>query len=96
MLDDHLVKNRALLDYKKRLCVQVAILEFFQRGDPMNLVLIKKLLLGLLLDELRLEIMLDDHLVQNRAFLDYKKKPIWSSGHLGFLQRGDPMNIVPN
>ena len=38
MFDDHLVKNRALLDYKKGLFGQVAILEFFQRGDPMNLL----------------------------------------------------------
>ena len=33
-----LVTNRALLAYKKGLFGQVAILEFFQRGDPMNLV----------------------------------------------------------
>ena len=38
MFDDHLVKNQTLLDYKKGLFCQVAILEFFQRGDPMNLV----------------------------------------------------------
>ena len=38
MFNDLLVKNRALLDYKKDLFAQVAILEFFQRGDPMNLV----------------------------------------------------------
>ena len=38
MLDDHLVKKLAFLDYKKGLFGQVAILEFFQRGDPMNLV----------------------------------------------------------
>ena len=38
MIDDRLVTNRALLDYKKGLFGQVAILEFFQRGDPMNLV----------------------------------------------------------
>ena len=38
MFDDHLNKNQALLDYKKRLFGQVALLEFFQRGDPMNLV----------------------------------------------------------
>ena len=45
MFDDRLVTNRALLDYKKGLFDykkglfgQVAILEFFQRGDPMNLV----------------------------------------------------------
>ena len=36
MFDDHLVKNRALLDYEKSLFGQVAISEFFQRGDPMN------------------------------------------------------------
>ena len=38
MFYDHLVKNRALLDYKKDLLGEVAILEFFQKGDPMNLV----------------------------------------------------------
>ena len=38
MFDDHLVKNRAFLDYKKSLFGQVDILQFFQRGDPMNLV----------------------------------------------------------
>ena len=38
MFDDHLVKNQTLLDYKKGLCGQVAILEVFHRGDPMNLV----------------------------------------------------------
>ena len=38
MFDDHLVQNRALLDYIKGLLAQVAILEFFQKGDPMNLV----------------------------------------------------------
>ena len=42
MFDDRLVTNRALLDYKKGLFAQLAILEFFQRGDPMNLVQIKK------------------------------------------------------
>ena len=38
MFDDHLVNNRAILDYKKGLFGQVPILQFFQRGDPMNLV----------------------------------------------------------
>ena len=38
MYDDHLVKNQALLDYKKDLVGEGSILEFFQRGDPMNLV----------------------------------------------------------
>ena len=36
--NDHLVKNRALLDYRKGLFGQVAILEFFKTGNPMNLV----------------------------------------------------------
>ena len=39
MFDDQLVTNQALLDYKKGLFGQVAILEFFQRRNPnMNLV----------------------------------------------------------
>ena len=38
MFNYRLVTNRALLDYKKGLFGQVAILEFFLRGDPMNLV----------------------------------------------------------
>ena len=38
MFDDHLVKNRGLLDYKISLFGQVATLEFFQRGNLMNLV----------------------------------------------------------
>ena len=32
MLDDHLLNNQALLDYRKGLFGQVAILEFFQKG----------------------------------------------------------------
>ena len=38
MFDNRLVTNRALLDYKKALFGQVAILEFFQLGDPLKLV----------------------------------------------------------
>ena len=38
MFDDHLVKNQALLDYKKDLLGEVPILEFFHKGDPTNLV----------------------------------------------------------
>ena len=37
-LDDRLGTNRALQEHKKGLFGQVAIFEFFQRGDPMNLV----------------------------------------------------------
>ena len=35
---DRLVSKRALLDYKKGLFGQVAILKFFQRGDPMKII----------------------------------------------------------
>ena len=38
MFDHHLVKKRAILDYKNGLFGQVAILEFFKRGDPMNFI----------------------------------------------------------
>ena len=38
MFNDHLVTNQALIDYKKDLLGEVAILEFFHRGDPTNLV----------------------------------------------------------
>ena len=96
MLDDRLVTNQARLDYKKGLFGQVAILEFFQRGDPMNFVQNKKLLLSLLLDEIRLEIMLDDRLVKNGALLDYKKGLFGQVAILEFFQRGDPMNLVQN
>ena len=46
------------------------------------MILVKtwKSLLGLFLDKMGLEIMFDDHLVRK---LDYKK-PILSSGHIGF------------
>ena len=54
----------------------------------------KKLFFGPLLDELRLEIMLDDHLVENRAFLDYKESLFGQVAILEFLPRGDPMNYV--
>ena len=38
MFDDRLVTNRFLVDYKKALFCQEAILQFFLRGNPMNLV----------------------------------------------------------
>ena len=70
MFDDSLVTNRAILDYKKGVLDQLAILVFFQRGDPMNLVQNEKLRFGLLLEEIRLQIMFDDRLVTNQALLD--------------------------
>ena len=49
---------------------------------------LKKLLFGLLLDKLCLEIMLDDHLVKNRAFLTMEKAylvkwPYWKATKVG-------------
>ena len=38
MFEDHLVENQANLEYKKSLFGQVAIIKYFQRGDPVNLV----------------------------------------------------------
>ena len=96
MLHDHLVKNRASLEYRKRIFGQVAILEFFQKGDPMNSVKIKKLLFGLLLDKLRLEIMVDDHLVKNRVFQHYRKSLFGEVAILELFQRGNPKNFVQN
>ena len=54
------------------------------------------MLFGLLLDELRLEIMLHDHLVKNRAFLDYKESLFGQVATLEFFQKGDPMIFVLN
>ena len=56
----------------------------------------KKLLSGLLLHGIRLQIMLDDHLVQNRALLDYRKGLFGQVAILEFFQRGEPMNLVQN
>ena len=62
----------------------------------MNLVQHLKLLFGLLLDEKRLEIMFDDHLVKNGALLDDKTSLFGQVAILEFFQRGDPMNLVQN
>ena len=62
----------------------------------MNLVQNQKLLFGLLLDEIRLDIMFDDHLVKNRALLDYKKSLFGQVAILEFFQRGDPMHLLQN
>ena len=56
----------------------------------------KKLLFGLLLDEIYLQIMLDDHLVKNGALLDYKKGLFGQVAILTFFQKGDPMNFLQN
>ena len=60
----------------------------------MNLVEIKKLPFGLVLDKIRLEIMFDDHLVKNRGLLDYKISLFGQEAIMVFFQRGDPMNLV--
>ena len=55
---------------------------------------IKKLLFGLLWEEIRLEIMFDDHLVTNRTLKDYKRALFAQVAILEFFQRGNPMNLV--
>ena len=39
--------------------------------------------------------MFDDHLVKNRALLDYKKSPIWSRGHIRIFPKGGPYEFSP-
>ena len=56
----------------------------------------KKLLFGLVLDEICLAIMLDDDLVKNRAHLDYRKGLFGQVTILEVFQRGEPMNLVQN
>ena len=67
---------------------------FSKEGSPRFWSKIKKLLFGLLLHEIRLEKMLDDHLVQNRALLDYRKGLFGQVAILEFFQRGEPMTLV--
>ena len=82
--------------YKKGLFGQVAILEFFKRGSRSIYSNIKKLLFGLLLEEIRLEIMLDDRLVTNQALLEYQTGLFGQVAILEFFQRGDPYEFSPN
>ena len=39
--------------------------------------------------------MLDDHLVKNRALVDYKKGLIWSSAHIWIFPKGGPNKFSP-
>ena len=93
---DYPVKNRTLLDYERSLFGQGAILQFFQRRDPNNLVQNWKPTLWSALEEIRLEIIFNDHLIKNRALLDYKKGLFGQMVILEFLQTEDPMNLVQN
>ena len=52
--------------------------------------------IGLLLEEISLEIMFNDRIVTNRALLDYKKGLFGQMAIFELLQRGDPMNLVKN
>ena len=92
MFDDHLVKTQVLLDYKKKPIWSSGHIGIFPKGGPYEFSpKLKKLLSGLLLDEIRLEIMFDDHLVKNRALLDYKRSLFGQVAILDFFPRGDPM-----
>ena len=69
----------------------------FPKGGPHEFSpKLKKLLFGLLLEEIRVEIMFDDRLFTNRALLDYKKCLFGQVAILEFFQRADPMNLVQN
>ena len=96
MFDDYPVKNRTLLDYERRLFGEGAILQFFQRGDPINIVQNWKPTLWSALEEICLEIIFNDHLIKNRALLNYKKGLFGEMVILEFFQTGDPMNLVQN
>ena len=96
MFNDHLVQNRALLNYKKAYLVKWPYLNLSKGGTLWIYSKIKKLLFGLLFDEIRLEIMFNDHLVKNRALVDYKKSLFGQVAILKFFQRGDPTNLVQN
>ena len=48
--------------------------------------------IGLLLEEISLEIMFNDRIVTNRALLDYKKGLFGQMAIFELLQRGDLMN----
>ena len=61
----------------------------------MNLVQIKKLLFGLFLEELRLEIMFDDRLVTNRAPPRTIRKAYLLIGHIGIFPKGGPYEFSP-
>ena len=97
MFNNHLVKNRALLDYKKRPIWSSGHIGIFPKWGPYEFSpKLKKLVFGLLFDEIRLEIMFDDHLVKNRTLLDYEESLFGQVATLEFFQRGDPMNLVQN
>ena len=74
----------------------MALLEFYQKGDPMNVLQKLKKIFALLLDEIQLEIMFDDHLVKNQALLDYEESLFGQVAILEFFHRRDPMNLVQN
>ena len=89
MFDDHLVKNQALLDYKKRYLVKGPYCNF-PKGGPYEFSPKLKNYSCLLLDEIRLEIMFDDHLVTNQALLDYKKAYLIKGKYWNFSKGGTP------
>ena len=48
------------------------------------------------MDEIRLEIMFDDHLVKNQSLLDYEESLFGQVAILEFIQRVVPMKLVLN
>ena len=86
MPHDHLVRKKALLDYKKWILrsYQIGIV---LKGYPMILVKKLKFYICLFLEKMDLEIMSPDHLVRKKALLDYKKW-ILQSCHIGIFSKG--------
>ena len=62
------------------------------------MILVKtwKLLLGLFLDIINLEIILDDHLVRKEALLDYNTADFTQSVHIGLFSKGLTYNFGLN
>ena len=51
---------------------------------------LKKVLLDLLVDQMHLEIMFDDHPVKNRDLPDYKRAPFVNGPYWNFSKGGNP------
>ena len=71
MFADHPVTKKAFLDEKKYRFYTVHLLGLFQRGQPMIVFKIGKILSEFDFGQMSLEIMFDDNPSRKQAFLDY-------------------------
>ena len=76
--DDHLVKNQALLDYKKSFLNSQHI-DIFSKGLTHNFGQTMEILSFFVLGQKVLEIMFDDYWSRKQALLEYKKLAITKS-----------------